>query len=529
LIFFNNNKLLTNKNILKFAKIYIWEHLILENNKKYKITVPNYKEAINNGTDFYIQFHVMDPDIDAMVIKIIYRFLEKYDILYFKDAIITVTKELINNAIKANLKRLYFKSKNLDINITDDYRSGMETFKADTYESPDSNFFDKLEQSNLVVRIAFNKSEKSIHISVINNVPIIDSEYSKINARIKKAYGYSDIAEAFGEVLDDSEGAGLGLIMGMMLFKNLGLPVGSFKIQKKNDLTISTISLPKAALKPESGKKIADEIMNEVKDIPAFPKNIMEIQKLCADPDSTIKNIAEKISLDPGLTTSILKLANSAGYITTKRVESIEDAAKIIGIKGINTLLLVTGVYKIVDSRYKKYEAIWESSYKRAFYSQNIANIMKKSKIGEFAYMAALLADIGYIVMVSIDPELFQNLSDIAGKKGIADSNHLEEISLGISHSALGALICKKWKFNEALIKAVEYHNSPYLAPDKYKELIYIVYLGECLSEIEKNKLRFEIIDEEVLDFFNLADKKSFDSLHARLKEKYSSQKDKQI
>ncbi|MGV7930752.1 MAG: HDOD domain-containing protein [Spirochaetota bacterium] len=75
-----------------------------------------------------------------------------------------------------------------------------------------------------------------------------------------------------------------------------------------------------------------------------------------------LREIADSIKRDPGLTTALLKLANSAGYITIKKIETIEEAVKIIGTKGINMLLVATGVQKVLDSRYKKFETIWKNS-----------------------------------------------------------------------------------------------------------------------------------------------------------------------
>ncbi|HOW81783.1 MAG TPA: HDOD domain-containing protein [Spirochaetota bacterium] len=492
--------------------------------KKYTITPPDFKTAITEGKDFYIQFHLIDMDVEAQIIKIVHRYLEKFDILYIKDTIITVLKELINNSIKANIKRLYFKLKGLDINKTEDYRTGMETFKEDIYQSGDDEIFNKLEESNLVVRISFKNTENHIHINVINNIPILDSEIMKINSRIKKAYKYVDISDAFDDVLDESEGAGLGLIMAMMLFKNSGLPAESFRIYRKGDLTIATVSIPKDMSKGEVKHNITQEILKEIEAIPAFPENIKEIQRHCNNPEATIREIADSISRDPGLTTSILKLANSAGYITIKKVDSIDEAVKIIGIRGINTLLVATGVHKVIDSRYKKFESIWKDSYKRAYYSQRIASQVKKARIGEFAYLAGLLADIGKIVLLSINPEQLKKLKEIAGNKAIEDPTLLEEISLGISHSSLGGMICKKWHFNDSLIQAIEYHNRPHMSPPEVKNLVNTVYLADVFVEIENRKSRFDIVDEDVLEFFDLTDRNVFAELHSSLKETYINQ-----
>ncbi len=495
-----------------------------ESSPDFIIKPADYKEAIKNNEDFYIQFNTLTPSVEALIIRIIHRYLEEYDILYIKDTVISVAKELINNAIKANLKRLYFKLKGLDISKTEDYRNGMEHFKQEAYHDDEQNFLEKLKNSNFVVRVAFKTFGEQIHLSVINNIEILEAELKKIQSRISKAYKYKDISDAFEDVLDESEGAGLGLIMAMMLCKNTGLGPDSFKIFRKDDRTIATLSIPQNLVKKEKNVEITEKLVKEIDEIPAFPENIAAIQKLCTSPDVTIKEISEHISRDPALTTSILKLANSAGYLTIRKVDTIEEAVMKIGIKGINTLLVASGAFNIMDSRYKRYEAIRKTSYKRAFYAQKLSLHSHQSKNSEFAYLGALLADIGKIVLLSIDEKLQEKLKQIAGYKGLEDTNLLEEISLGLSHSTLGSLIVKKWRFNDALITAIELNRRPHLAPDNLKQLIYTIYIADCLVEIESRRFRFEFIDEDVLDYLNLNSKTQFEKLHSTLKESYESQ-----
>ncbi len=480
----------------------------------------NYRDAIDNNSDFYLQFSVFTPEAESYLIKVLHLYLEKFDLLYLKDMLLTIIKELINNAIKANAKRLYFKSKDMDITKKDEYRKGMEDFKDDVFVK-DSGLLQKLADSRLVVRVFFKAEKENLRINVINNIPILEEELLKIQARQKKAYSYSDISDAFDDVLDDSEGAGLGLIMALMLFKNAGFPPDAFEIKTDGKFTIAAIKLSTTLTDVKSQAKVADEISREVENLPSFPENILEIQRLCTNPESTIKHISYAIKRDPGLTTAILKLANSAGYITSKRVETIEEAVKIIGTKGINTLLVASGVQEIMGARYKKFETIWKNSYKSAFYSQNIAMQMKKTKLSEFAYLAALLSDIGQIVLLSVKPDEIQRLREIAGLKDMPETNLLEEISLGISHSTLGSIICQKWRFNEALVKAIEFHHRPHMAPEKFRDLIFIVYLGYVYNSIETRNFRYEIVNEDVLEYFNIQSREEFERLHNILKDAY--------
>lgn len=489
----------------------------MNENPDYILYPEDYKDAILKNERFYIQFHFFTPEVEAIFMKIIHRFLENHDILYLKEMMLSILRELITNAVKANTKRLYFKLRNLDIKDKDQYRLGMESFKNDVYVN-ESDIFDKLKKVKLAVRIVFETLPDRLRINIINNTPILKEELIKIESRIKKAYSYNAISEAFEDVMDDSEGAGLGLIMALMLFKSAGFPNKSFKIKSGMGLTTAIISIPQQISRYQFNVKIADELIREVEKIPSFPENILEIQRLSSDPESTMRQISDSIKRDPGLTTSILKLANSAGYITLQKTKTIEDAVKLIGLKAINTLLIASGVQKILDSRYKKFESVWKDSYRAAFYAHRMSIQTKRSQLNEFVYLSALLADIGQIILLSVKPEITKKIHDIAGTKVIENASLLEEMSLGVSHSTLGSLICEKWKFNDALVRVVKYHERPHMAPEKYKSLIFLVYLAYCLVDIENRKLRFEYIDEDVLEYYNLNEKKRFELLHKTLK-----------
>jgi HD-like signal output (HDOD) protein len=496
---------------------------LVEGTEDFIINPPDYQNRIRDIKELYIQFYSLTFEVESNLLKILHRYLELYDLLYMKDVLYTVVKELVNNAIKANLKRVYFDEKKLDISSPEEYRRGMETFKDEVY-GDERRDFDQLKKNKKIVRVSFIAQADKMIIHVINNVPILDEELVKIDARAKKAYNYNDISEAFEDVLDDSEGAGLGLIMALMLFKNSGLPRETFTVLRKNNQTVAAIKIPQMINRTDIHVKIADEVVREVENIPAFPGSIREIQKLCANPDSSIKIIAENIKRDASLTANLMKIANSAGYMSVNRADTIEEAVMKIGMKGINTLLVASGVQNIMESRYKKFEAQWINSYKNAFYAQRIALEYKMNAITEHAYLAALMAHIGNIILLTIRPEIGEKIREIVGIKGLSDTSLFEEISLGMSHSTLSSAILRKWNFNEALVQAVEYHHRPHVAPEKYRELTYCVYLSSAFLDIEERKTRYELLDEEVLTFFRLGERENFNKLMARVKKQYQEQ-----
>jgi HD-like signal output (HDOD) protein len=480
-----------------------------------------YRDAIQSQSDFYIQFSVYTKDVESLYVKMLRAFLSRNDMLFLRDVVLTITKELITNAVKANAKRIYFKLKGYDIDNPAEYIKGMKTFKNDVLRDNSDTIRDMI-QTSLRVRVVFVSDNGKLWIKIINNISIVPEELEKVKEKIKTAYYSTDISDALADSIDDIEGAGLGLIMAVMVYKNAGFSADDFTITSDQNKTVSSISLYKRADCAEIEHKIADEILKEIDTIPTFPDQLRKIELMCSDPECTIPQISNVIKQDVALTTSLLKLANSAGYITMRRAETIEDAVKIIGLNGIKTLILATGVNTVMESRYRQYKELWTDSYKRAFYAHKIAIQIANQSIAENAFLGGLLSEIGRIVLLTVKKETIDMITTIVGDKSSGTIDIIEEMALGVSHARLGSLIAQKWLFPESLNRTIEFYPKPYMAPAEFKDIAFSVHLAHVFTLIERKKYRFEIIDDEVLDYFHLSNKETFEKLHGILKQAYS-------
>jgi HD-like signal output (HDOD) protein len=486
-----------------------------------EINPQQFREALQQENDFSIRFSVFNKEAESHFNKMVRAFLSFHDILYLRDVVLTIEKELITNAVKANAKRLYFLEQNLNIESEHDYKSGMTSFKEQVLHDNSPTLLN-LSKTNFRVQVIFTVRSGKMNIKIINNIGIVPEELAKIQEKIKIAYEYTDISDAMSESIDDIEGAGLGLVMAIMVYKNAGFSVNDFSITGDDKNTCSSIALYKPNINKDIQVKLADEILKEIDELPSFPEHIRKLETMCSDPDVSIQDLASTIKQDVALTTSILRLVNSAEYIMTRRTETIEDAIKIIGINGLKTLLLASSVNQIIVSRYKQYKEIWTDSYKRAFYAQIINAQLSTHTSTDNTYLGALLSEIGKIVLLSIKSETLTRISKIIGTRSASTTDIIEEMALGVSHATLGGIIARKWQFSESLVKTIEYYLRPYMVTDQGRDTAYIVHLAHIFTEIERKKYRFEIIDDEVLDYFHLSDKETFERLHSILKQAYS-------
>lgn len=147
--------------------------------------------------------------------------------------------EILSNAVKANVKRIYFKEKNLDINNTDDYVQGMRTFKMDTFENK-AYYFEKLRDADKYINLSLHIEENNLIIEVRNNSVITLLESERVKEKISNFHTYSAEELALNFV-DETEGSGLGINSIMLMLKNLGLPEESYQIYAEEHETVAKL------------------------------------------------------------------------------------------------------------------------------------------------------------------------------------------------------------------------------------------------------------------------------------------------
>src|SRR3990172_6537776 len=352
-----------------------------------------YSEKIKNGEPITLSFHYVNEKVLMTFNSILVKILSKNDQIFLLNSAVTILREIIVNALKANAKRVFFIKNNLDINDEDQYKKGMNKFKKQVVGE-----FEKIEadllRSDLYVKIIFNFNPAMIHIMIINNSPVLPEELKRIKFRIEKAIQYNDFSEAYQEIEDDSEGAGLGIVLTILLLKSMGIDPHNYTIEKTGKTTQASLKIP-AQLKPvEITTKVKKQIIKEIEGIPTFPENLLQLQRLCNDPEAPIERIVKIIKVDPALSADVIKLSNSAGIAPYKRIEDIKAAVVTIGMKNLNAIIVASNARRILNERYSSFEMIWEHCNKVAFYARNIAVASRLTGIIESVYMAGLLHDL---------------------------------------------------------------------------------------------------------------------------------------
>ena len=396
-----------------------------------KVDTAQIHKAIVSSIPVTIKSFKLPHETEMYIEEVLGVYLDNFGQGELKDRISYCMRELAVNAKKANTKRVYFSEKNLDIDNPEDYAKGMESFKQETLDNI-NYWLEKQEKAGLYIKVVFHTTDNSFTMSIKNNVLISQKEQIRVYDRIARSRAFESMEEALSSVLDDSEGAGLGIVILVLMLKKIGLDEDAFDIDVTDDETIARITIPFADVHVENLNQLAQEIVDEIDDLPQFPENVVFIQKLINDPESELTDIARQISMDPSLTADLLKVVNSAQFMLPKRVDNIVEAVKLVGLRGIRNMLFSYGTQKVLKTDQK---TLWDHSYRVAFYSYNLAkNFKRKKELLDDAYVGGILHDIGKIVFSNVHPELLEKISRFCSEKEF-EHDIMEELSAGLNHA----------------------------------------------------------------------------------------------
>ena len=486
--------------------------------KKVNIDSEKIKTAIRTGIPISIKTYTLPHDMEVYMGEILSLFLTELNQPHMIQYLTYSLNELVVNAKKANTKRIYFQEKNLDIFNLDDYNIGMKTFKNDTLNNI-KYYLQKQKDAGLYVKLILQIQNNTIKIEVKNNSKITPFELERINQKLAQAKQFDSIQDALTTVLDDSEGAGLGLVILILMLEKIGMSKENFQTITNETETITRITLPLSEEIQNEINTISEEFSNAIQDLPQFPQNIEKLNKLLDSDDSKISEIANQISNDVALTGELLKTVNSAAFALQTPCSSISDAVKMMGTRGIKNMLYSIGSLNIFAAQTKKNEDLWKHSYQVAFYSYNLAkNLCKNnSLVIEDSFVCGLLHDMGKVIFETNCPEYIDNVKKICKDK-ITSLDLFEKIISGVNHGEIGAKIAEKWNFPESIINVIRFHHSPGNAPEAAKTLTTIIYIADLMVHYHNSDIQYSQIDKNILKQFNITCESQFQQIAEKLK-----------
>lgn len=215
--------------------------------------------------------------------------------------------------------------------------------------------------------------------------------------------------------------------------------------------------------------------LREIQSLPTLPPIAAKLNKMVEDEDITANQLGNVIERDQVLTSKLLKMVNSSFYGFPQRISTVANAIVLLGINVIKTLIVTSSIFEMMQA---SDVGLWEHSLGCATIASLIAK-KKGLKNPEEVSTAALLHDLGKVVVRAELPSEYEELLAFVEKKGVAMREAEEEL-LGVSHSEIGGWLVHQWNLPDRLVLPITWHHRPEEAPD-HRDVTAILHFSDIL------------------------------------------------
>jgi diguanylate cyclase (GGDEF)-like protein len=196
------------------------------------------------------------------------------------------------------------------------------------------------------------------------------------------------------------------------------------------------------------------ERIRDARSLPSPPIVAAKLIELGEDPDVGLADLVDVLRNDPALSARILRLANSPLYARRRRAENLHQAVVMLGLDAVFTAALsltLVGDRNALGSFGPSFRNRWTRSVHAAVVAQLLAARCGGAVPGT-AFLAALVQDLGILVLGQLEPDLYATLPADATHEQFVER---ERAVLGIDHAAVGAILLEEWRLPEDVVHAV--------------------------------------------------------------------------
>ncbi len=221
-----------------------------------------------------------------------------------------------------------------------------------------------------------------------------------------------------------------------------------------------------------------ETLLSVAKSLPVAPQIMAQLHKMLLDSNSGLAKIALLLKRDIGLTTRIIRIANSPIY-KGGGVGSIEEALQRVGFGEVFKLVGVAANASLADANLRCYgyeaEKFRTHNLLMGLVAEGVAR--QTGLDSRLAYTAGLLRCIGQLLLDRVGRDSLgahETFPEQGGMKLVS----WERQAFGKTHHDVSMLLLKHWDFPEVVVKAVGYDRSS-TAPAV--PLAENLYLAECI------------------------------------------------
>ncbi len=190
--------------------------------------------------------------------------------------------------------------------------------------------------------------------------------------------------------------------------------------------------------------------------IPPRPDVLARFQQECGRPTPSLKRLADIVSVDPGISASLLRTVNSPLFGHGRKIVSVHEAANLLGMVSlrhiVTSLALITAQGQPVGL-----ERFWDTAMDVAAIARALARNVPGIAPDD-AYLLGMFHDCGIALLAQRLPDYKAFLHE-ANRHETRSLTDMEEERYHTNHASVGFLVAKSWELPKHICAAIQIHH----------------------------------------------------------------------
>ena len=223
-------------------------------------------------------------------------------------------------------------------------------------------------------------------------------------------------------------------------------------------------------------------ILNGFEHVPPKFEVLAKLCTLLRSPYVEISQIVELVALDPGLSSSVVRLANSPYYGCKEPIDRIENAVERIGFTEVMKIVGVLGRKSFPPCPLSCYELNEDQAWKEALGSAVLMEYLAYHADMEpgTAYLVGLMHGIGRYPIAKMMQKV-KPTAKPAGMLYLMEQAKWERSMVDTDYAAVGSMLLQSWRFGPEVYEPIGLHIQPFLRQGNKK---MACLLNICLTAL---------------------------------------------
>jgi putative nucleotidyltransferase with HDIG domain len=243
-------------------------------------------------------------------------------------------------------------------------------------------------------------------------------------------------------------------------------------------------------------------MISEVGALPSPSQSVVQLNDLLGRDDATITDICEVIESNAAMTAKLLQVVNSAYFSLRSHVADVHEAVSYLGFDAVRNLCVAMEIIKTFEESPKIVQSIVDEIHERSIAVAHVARELcpNRARASE-AYVAALLHDVGLMVLATRLPEKFLELRVQTMHTNLSLTEVEMEI-FGAHHADIGASLLDLWGLPFEIIEAVARHHDSFDVPANRLDALHALAIADAVvssQEAGEEAWESDALDSEYL------------------------------